>query len=574
MNSKEEQYKALFLADALQNFEELNKHIVALEKKHTDKQAINSIFRIVHTLKGNAMGMGYDAIANLSHVMEDLMGEIKSGNIEVDSDLFSSLFRACDKLGALIKALETNERVSYLGIRTKLEVLLKNRREEQNQGQSDQESTKTEPTEAEASTGPAKPIEPDVEELDTDEITFADVIQIPVKKMDELMTLVGELIIEKDRLIANNKTMERRSQFEGLQRISSNLQYAVMNARMVQMGFLFNKFHRIVRDAAVIEEKEVSLVLKGTHIEIDRNVLKAMGDSLIHLVRNAVSHGIEVPARRKDLKKPKTGIITLDASYEKDNVVIEITDDGQGINASDIRKKLVEKDMLSAAAAEGLSEDDVIRQIFQPGFSNAAKITEISGRGVGMDVVKKAVESVGGQVIIDTKIDKGTTIKLILPSSLALKGALLFQLGDHEYAIALSYTEAVVALQKSDIHKVSSTLMARYQEESISIVFLNDLINLESLAEANDPGVLQRSFDQVNPQDKLDTIVVSFAGKLTGIVVDRLLYQKEIIEKPLPRPIERTSLLSGTTILGNGKVCPVIDVAALTEVLFNTSINQ
>ncbi len=570
MKSKEEEYKALFLADALQNFEELNKHFIVLEKKHSDKQAINSIFRIVHTLKGNAMGMGYESIANLTHVMEDLMGEIKENRIELDSDLFASLFRAADKLGDLIKALETGAKVSYLGIRTKLEVLLKNRKEDN----VPEEPTAEEPV-AEAKPEPAAPeVVEAVEEADPEKITFADVIQIPVRKMDELMTLVGQLIIEKDRLISENQGLDRRSQFEGLQRISSNLQYAVMNARMVQMGFLFNKFHRIVRDAAVIEGKDVRLELKGTHIEIDRNVLKAMGDSLIHLVRNAVSHGIEKPNERQALAKPQTGTITLDASYEKDYVQITINDDGQGIDAKAIRKKLVEKQLMNEQTANTLSEDDVIRQIFQPGFSNANKVTEISGRGVGMDVVKKAVESVGGQVIIDTEVKKGTTIKLLLPSSLALKGALLFELQGQTYAIALSYTEAVLSVKKDDIHKLGNTLMTKYQEETIPILFLSDLINLKTLKEVTDAGVLHRSFKETGEDQHLDMIVVSFAGKLTGIVVDRLLYQKEIIEKPLAKPLEQTKLLSGTTILGNGIVCPVIDIASLTEILFKTSINQ
>lgn len=573
MKSKEEEYKALFLADALQNFEELNKHFIVLEKKHSDKQAINSIFRIVHTLKGNAMGMGYEAIANLTHVMEDLMGEIKENRIELDSDLFASLFRAADKLGDLIKALETGAKVSYLGIRTKLEVLLKNRKEDPAP-----EAEETSVAEPESVSEPVAPVQQEedveVEEADPDEITFADVIQIPVRKMDELMTLVGQLIIEKDRLIAENRSLDRRSQFEGLQRISSNLQYSVMNARMVQMGFLFNKFHRIVRDAAVIEGKDVSLELKGTNIEIDRNVLKAMGDSLIHLVRNAVSHGVEMPKDRSAKGKPKTGTITLDASYEKDYVQITISDDGQGIDAEAIRKKLVEKQLMNEQTAKTLSEDDVIRQIFQPGFSNAAKVTEISGRGVGMDVVKKAVESVGGQVIIDTEINKGTTIKLLLPSSLALKGALLFELADQTYAIALSYTEAVLSLKKTDIHKLGNTLMTKYQEETIPIVFLSDLISLKKLSDVTAAGILHRSYKETDDDQQLDMIVVSFAGKLTGIVVDRLLYQKEIIEKPLAKPLDKTKLLSGTTILGNGKVCPVIDIAALTEILFKSSINQ
>lgn len=569
MKSKEEEYKALFLADALQNFEELNKHLIVLEKKHSDKQAINSVFRIVHTLKGNAMGMGYDAIANLTHVMEDLMGEIKQNHIELDSDLFASLFRACDKLGELIKALETGAKVSYLGIRTKLEVLLKNRKE-------DQESVAPVQETAEPLVEAKEPtlLKEEVEELETGEITFADVIQIPVRKMDELMTLVGQLIIEKDRLIAENRGLDRRSQFESLQRISSNLQYAVMNARMVQMGFLFNRFHRIVRDAAVIEGKDVTLELKGTHIEIDRNVLKAMGDSLIHLVRNAVSHGVESPIERKAHGKPETGKIILDASYEKDNVQITIIDDGQGIDASVIRKKLVEKQLMTEQTVNTLSENDVIRQIFQPGFSNAAKITEISGRGVGMDVVKRAVESVGGQVIIETKVKHGTTIKLLLPSSLALKGALLFELSEQTYAIALSYTEAVLSLAKSDVHKIGNSLMTKYQEQTIPVLFLADLIGLKTLQNVNDPGVLHRSFKATGVDEKLDMIVVSFAGKLTGVVVDRLLFQKEIIEKPLAKPLDQTKLLSGTTILGNGMVCPVIDIAALMEILFKTSINQ
>ena len=358
------------------------------------------------------------------------------------------------------------------------------------------------------------------------------------------MNLVGQLIIERDRIIAMNANQGGRNEFEGLQRISSNLQYAIMNARMVQMGFLFNKFHRIVRDAANLEGKQVDLVLKGTEIEIDRNILKIMSDSLIHLVRNAVSHGIENSDKRKELGKPEIGQITLDAKYEKDNVVIMITDDGNGIDANIIRKKIVEKGMFTSASVEGLSDQDVIMQIFQPGFSNAEKVTEISGRGVGMDVVKRAVESIGGQVLVDTEVKKGTTVNLILPSSLALKGALLFELHGQEYAVALSYTEAVLSLRKSDIHKISNGLMSRYQEDTIAMVFLADLINLKSLANIEQKGILHKSFDELEGDPVLDVVVVSYAGKLTGMVIDKLLYQKEIIEKTLSNPWIRPNYLA------------------------------
>lgn len=589
MKSKEEEYKELFHAEALENFEELNRLFTDLENDHTDLNAINSIFRIVHTLKGNAMGMGFDDIAALSHVMEDVMGSVQQGTMALNKDLFDSLFKANDKLGALIDALKTGAKVSYLGIKTKLFVLLEKHAKvvESKGGQPPAEAPNAEAaapslvqpdtntSEAQTSdndevlepTGDASKITQAVKS----EITFTDVIQIPVKKMDELMTMVGQLIIERDRLITlNSVDGKRTSEFEGLQRITSDLQYGVMNARMVTVGFLFNKFHRIVRDVASIENKNVSLVLQGTECEIDRNILKIMSDAMIHLVRNAVSHGIEKSDARRAKGKPDKGTIILSAHYEKDNVVIEVADDGAGIDANIIRRKIVEKGLASKELAQHLSDEEVIMYIFEPGFSNAEKITEVSGRGVGMDVVKKAAESIGGQINVDTEVGMGTTIKLNLPSSMALKGALLFELDEQEYAVALSYTEAVVSLAKSEIHIITDGLMAKYLDQTIPIIFLKDIINLENLADCQNEGVLHQSFEEVEEDAKLDVIVLSYAGKLLGVVVDRLLQQKEIIEKSMVRPLEKTKLLSGTTILGNGRVCLVIDVTTISDLMFKT----
>lgn len=594
MKSKESEYRELFHAEALENFEELNRLFTDLENDHNDINAINSIFRIVHTLKGNAMGMGFNDIAELTHVMEDVMGSVQQGTMALNKDLFDSLFKANDKLGALIEALKTEAKVSYLGIKTKLFVLLEKHAKamEIKSGQEQDTAAPAPAVSPEPTPQPAPESAPKPEKLPTStsekspaeakepasgnqgaktEITFTDVIQIPVKKMDELMTMVGQLVIERDRLITlNSVDGKRTTEFEGLQRITSDLQYGVMNARMVQVGFLFNKFHRIVRDVAVIESKNVGLELQGTDCEIDRNILKIMSDAMIHLVRNAVSHGIESTEARKAKGKPEKGTIILSARYEKDNVVIEVSDDGNGIDASIIRRKIVEKGMVSKEFAQQLTNEEVIMYIFEPGFSNAEKITEISGRGVGMDVVKKAAESIGGQIKVDTEVGMGTTIKLNLPSSMALKGALLFELDKQEYAVALSYTEAVISLMKSDIHKITDGLMAKYLEQTIPIIFLKDIINLEDLAECQKDGVLQKSFEELEEDEKLDVIVLSYAGKFLGIVVDRLLQQKEIIEKSMVRPLEKTKLLSGTTILGNGNVCLVIDVTTISDLMFKT----
>jgi len=555
LKSKESEYKELFLIEAKDQIEELDKLFVELEKDQSNQDAIDGIFRITHTLKGNAMGLGLDGVSELSHAMEDVMIAIRNKQITLSKKLFEILFRANDKLTQVVRALETNQKVSYLGIKTSLSIFLKN---ELDKG------------------APAAPKEEEIEHQEEEtakqegqaQVMFSDVIQIPVKKMDDLLNEVGQLIIERDRLIAFSQEIGlATAEFERLKRISSNLQYSIMNARMIQVGFLFNKFHRVVRDAAAIEVKNVALVLKGTEIEIDRNVLKVISDSLVHLVRNAVSHGIEPEAKRVENGKPPEGSITLDARYERDRVIIVVKDDGAGIDHEVIRKKIVQKGMVADAVAKDLTKDEVLRYIFESGFSNSDKVNEISGRGVGMDVVKKAVESIGGQVRIETEVGTGTTVNLHVPSSLALKGTLLFDVGGQEYAMALSYTEAVVTIARSEIYKLSGGLMAKYQDEAISIVFLKDILEMKSLDELGQRGSLQKSFELSTDDDLFNVIIVSYMGQTTGVIVDKVLQQKEIIEKPLAKPINKTKLLSGTTILGSGNVCPVIDIAALTDLI-------
>lgn len=572
MKSKEEEYRQLFLTEALENFEELNRLFVELEKDISSKKAIANIFRIVHTLKGNAMGMGYEKIADLAHVMEDVFGAIKNGEVVPDKELVDSLFRANDKLGGLINAITSNERVSYLGIKTKLSVYLKNAREEQAAAETDtvDEEDNLEEVEAEANeeNGEAGA------DLGSG-IKFADVVQIPVRKMDNLLNMVGELVIERDRLISlfgseGKSTLE----FERIKRISSNLHYGIMNVRMVQMGFLFNKFHRVLRDAAATEKKDVELELKGTEVEIDRNILKIISDSMVHLVRNAVGHGIESATERKDAGKQPTAKVTLSATLEKDSVVISISDDGKGIDVDKIREKIIRQNMVTQEVADKLPEKEIIRYIFEPGFSSADKVTEISGRGVGMDVVKRAVESIGGQVLVDTELGLGTSVHLVLPSSLALKGALLFEVESQEYAIPLTYIDSVTYLKKEDIHQVADSLMVDYQEQSVPIIFLNGLLKVKDLENVDQLMIGQELLQAAENNQEMNVVITTHSGRLLGLVVDKLQRQKEIIEKKLPKPLDNSRLLSGTTVLGSGHVCPVLDVASIMDVLFQSAAKK
>jgi two-component system chemotaxis sensor kinase CheA len=571
---KENEYKEIFLAEAIDNFEELNKLFTVLEKNSSDKKTMDSIFRITHTMKGNAMGMGFEGIAGVSHILEDVFSEVKEGSIEITSDLFEILFKVLDKLGELITALKTNEEVKYKGIKAKLEVFLRNARK--NKEDSFQESNYSNNENiSELIDEDEQDNDKIINEDNLSKVSFSDLVQIPVRKLDGLLNLVGELIIERDGLIARGTEKgNSSSEYARLQRITSDLQYGVMDVRLVQIGFLFNKFHRVVRDTASIEEKKVNLILEGTEVEIDRNILKIMSDSLIHLIRNSVGHGIEKPNIRKSAGKDEIGNIYLRARSEKDSVIIEIEDDGNGIDITSIKRKAIEKNIITKEFSETLSDNEIIQIIFEPGFSNSDKISGISGRGVGMDVVKKATESIGGKIDVKTKLRKGTVISLTLPSSMAVKGALLFILNKQEYAVALAYTEAVVSIKKQDLHIVGSGLITKYLEKSISVIFLQDLFALKSFDELYNENIFHQAYSKWEENTKLELLIVSYNNKYFGLVVDKLLQQKEIVEKTLSKPIDTLELFSGATILGNGNICLVLDIAAIANACFKEKFIQ
>ncbi|MEQ8478085.1 chemotaxis protein CheA [Fulvivirga sp.] len=578
--SKEEEYKEIFLAEALENHEELNRLLTQLEKKPTDKKAINAIFRITHTLKGNSAGMGFKDVADFAHVLEDLFGEVRDDKLNLDDSIFTTLFKSIDTLGELINSISNGSSVKFRGIKTKLEVLLNNVRETGEKPELDVHGTDVEELTSPISTEnneleSSKNIEVEeneeitTEEVQDNKINFSDLVQVPVRKLDNLLNLVGELVIERDRIIAANEGKVNANEYTRLNRISSDLQYSVMDVRLVQVGFLFNKFHRVVRDAASLEKKDVKLVLKGTETEIDRNILQIISDSLIHLIRNAVGHGIETPETRKSAGKSHEGIITLNAFGESDVVIIEIKDDGSGIDADKVRQKAIGRGLISADDAKSMSDNDIVLMIFEPGFSTMDEVTAISGRGVGMDVVKKALDTIGGDISVSTKLGEGTTFSLRLPSSMAVKGTLLLDLGNETYAIPLSYTEAVVSLYKPAIHKVGNGLVSTYLGNTISVVFLKDLFALNSSESVYEAKVLHKSYDELHQEKKLDIVIVSYNNRTVGFVVDKLLQQKEIVEKPLMRPFDKVKLISGVTIMGNGHVCLVLNVAAICNLIFS-----
>ncbi len=565
---KDKEYQEIFLAEALENYTEINRLLTVLEKNISDSKAIQALFRITHTLKGNATGMGFDKIAELAHVMEDFFGEVREGRLSLGSDIFSSVFKAADVLGELIEAIKNPREVKYRGIKTKLEVFIKTAKQETTVAAGKNQSKENVSIQV-------TPLIIDAQEEietggETTNVSFSDLVQVPVKKLDNLLDLVGELIIERDRIIANNSRTHSSNEYSRLNRISSDLQYSVMDVRLVQVGFLFNKFHRIIRDASTKEGKNVSLKLEGTETEIDRNILQVISDSLIHLIRNSVGHGIERPETRKQNGKQEEGTVTLSASSESDTVIIKIKDDGAGIDSQRIKLKAIQKGLITVQDANQMSERDLTMLIFEPGFSTMDEVTAISGRGVGMDVVKKALDSIGGTVQVDTMLGEGTIFTLSLPSSMAVKSTLLFDLDHQTYAIPLSYTESVISIYKSDIHKAANGLITVHLGNTIHIVFLSDLFD-QSKGTSKEK---YSSFDRIHAEQKLEIVVVTFNGRRIGFIVDKLLQQKEIVEKPLKKPFDSISFLSGVTILGNGNVCLALSIPGILNALFSNQVSK
>lgn len=584
MQDKDGEYKEIFVAEALENYSEINRLLTQIEKRPDDLSSVNALFRITHTLKGNAAGMGFTGIAELSHILEDLFAEVRDGKILLDTQQFATLYKAIDVLGNLINAIKDGTEVKYKGIKTKLEVLLKRSKEISEKAtasinrQDDSTISADTTIDPLTSTNPIDLLTEDADDVIQDEetkVSFSDLVQVPVRKLDNLLNLVGELIIEKDRILASQlgNGLNASNEYARLSRISSDLQYSVMDVRLVQVGFLFNKFHRVVRDAAAIEHKNVVLKLIGTDTEIDRNVLQVISDSLIHLIRNCVGHGIEQADERVANGKPAEGTIWLGARIDTDAVIVEIRDDGKGLDFERIKKKALTQGLIKAEEADKLSQDELSLLIFEPGFSTMDNVNAISGRGVGMDVVKRTMNSIGGIIKIASEPGQGTTVQLTLPSSMAVKSCLLLELSNETYAIPLAYTESVISLYKANIHKAGGGLVATHLGKNIAIVFLKDVFDQQADRSAIHTNLLQSSFDQIHPEEKLDIVVVSFSNRVVGFVVDKLLQQKEIVEKPLVKPVDKIKFISGVTILGSGNVCLVLNVPHLLNFIFSLTAN-
>jgi len=391
-------------------------------------------------------------------------------------------------------------------------------------------------------------------------------IRVDVKRLDQLMNLIGELVLAKNRLIKIYNDVEERYEGEkfleelnqvvsSISIVTTDLQIAVMKTRMLPIGKVFNKFPRLVRDLSRELGKKVKLIIEGEDTELDKSIIEEIGDPLVHMIRNSVDHGIEPPEERKAKGKPEEGTVWLRAYNEGNMIVIEIKDDGKGMDPEMLKKKAIEKGIITESEAANMSDKEAFMLIFKPGFSTAAKVTSVSGRGVGMDVVKTNIEKLNGIIEVDSAPGKGTTFKLKIPLTLAIIQALLVASQEDLFAVPLSNVIETVRIVEEDIYTIEGKSVLKLREEVLPLVNMADIFEIEKILE---------------PEKYLYVVILGLGATKIGLIVDRFIGQEEIVIKSLGEFLKGIPGIAGATIRGDGRVTLIIDVGSLMRLAKET----
>ncbi|EPZ69880.1 chemotaxis histidine kinase/response regulator CheAY2 [Helicobacter pylori] len=409
----------------------------------------------------------------------------------------------------------------------------------------------------------------DTEENKAPSIGVEQTVRVDVRRLDHLMNLIGELVLGKNRLIRIYSDVEERYDGEkfleelnqvvsSISAVTTDLQLAVMKTRMQPVGKVFNKFPRMVRDLSRELGKSIELIIEGEETELDKSIVEEIGDPLIHIIRNSCDHGIEPLEERRKLNKPETGKVQLSAYNEGNHIVIKISDDGKGLDPVMLKEKAIEKGVISERDAEGMSDREAYNLIFKPGFSTAKVVSNVSGRGVGMDVVKTNIEKLNGIIEIDSEVGVGTTQKLKIPLTLAIIQALLVGVQEEYYAIPLSSVLETVRISQDEIYTVDGKSVLRLRDEVLSLVRLSDIFKVDAILESN---------------SDVYVVIIGLADQKIGVIVDYLIGQEEVVIKSLGYYLKNTRGIAGATVRGDGKITLIVDVGAMMDMAKSIKVN-
>jgi two-component system chemotaxis sensor kinase CheA len=564
-----------FVVESHENLDQLDRDLVALEREPGSRDLLSSIFRTIHTIKGTSGFLAFHRLESLTHVGENLLSRLRDGVQPVTPSTTDALLAMVDSVRALLETIErtgAEGEVPVDAVVAQVSACIEN-------ASASPVPTAEVPTEAapvaEAPVAEASIAETPIVEAPAPAVVTAVVpdnpsestedaparrsavdttVRVDVDLLDQLMRLVGELVLTRNQVVRTATTLTDPTLVSSTQRlnlITTELQESVMKTRMQPIDNLWNKLPRVVRDLSAQCGKEITLQMVGKETELDRTLLEAVKDPLTHLVRNAVDHGVETPDTRAASGKSGTGTLTLRAYHQGGHVIVEVSDDGAGIDPDVIGAIGVKKGLVTADQLSRMRRDEVLELLFRPGFSTAAQVTNVSGRGVGMDVVRTNIEKIGGTVDVESTVGKGTTWRLTIPLTLAIVQALTVECAGERYAIPQVSVHELVCVDTSGpgVEYVAGAPVYRLRGRLLPLVRLDEALGVER-NRTEGPTFLA---------------VVQADGRRFGLVVDRVLNTEEIVVKPLSPRLKSAGVYAGATILGDGRVALILDVQAIAR---------
>ena len=606
-----------FLEECVENLDQLEQDLVALEQAPRDAQRLASIFRTVHTIKGNSGFFGFAKLGALTHAGETLLGRLRDGRLTLTAENASALLEMSDAVRGILGHIEKERaepETSFRALADRLTALSdaqpsapatpppsvpplpptalpadetpadETPADETPADETPADETPADETPAAAAkplpAAPAAAVETEVadprgtspaaeqsaEAKPAAGSAAAGTIRVDVALLDEVVDLVGELVLARNHLLRTVQELQDRTveaslaeSAHRLDLVTSGLQERVLKTRMQPIGAVWNKLPRVVRDVARQCGKDVDLTLAGEDTELDRSLLEAIRDPLTHIVRNAIDHGIEPPEKRKAAGKPVVGKLAIRAWHESGQVNVEIADDGRGIDPRRVLRKAIERGVTDAATARTLSEADVVRLVFRPGFSTAEKVTDLSGRGVGMDVVRTNIERIGGTIDLRSRVGEGSAVRLKIPLTLAILPALIVVADGQRFAIPQIHLVELLRLDtrgRKRLEWVGDVPLLRCRDDLLPLLDLRCELRLDD----NTAAAAVRADGPPR-----DVVVLQADSRRLALVVDSARSTEEIVVKPLHRALARSTPWSGATLMGDGQVALILDVSALAD---------
>jgi len=606
-------YLEIFVEESQEHLNTIEPDFLTLEEagENVDLDVINRIFRGIHSLKGSSGFFGLKNIEKLSHIMETLLTMVRDGSLKVSTELTDYLLAGMDSLKDMVGDVESSDKYDISSEMNDLKELLDKAKkaekddakeeiqEEDNDKQEDESLDKetseddiqlpektSEEVQEEKITQPSKPIEtkpipkpppptppkPQIQDAKAKSSSKSKVhtdekIRVSVSFLNDLVNIAGELVLGRNQLmqISGNLVKDTpglNTVLQHINRVTSEMQEKIMQMRMQPVSMLFGKFQRIVRDLSKSLKKEIRLETYGEEVELDKTIIESLSDPLTHLIRNSVDHGIESPEDREARGKNKQGKIILQAYHEGGQVHLEIKDDGKGIDGNIVAQKALEKGIVTESELEGMGEKDMVKLIYRPGFSTAEKVTSISGRGVGMDVVMTNIKQLGGVVDIESKVAQGTKIHIVLPLTLAIVSGLVVKICEQVFILPEANIDEMVRIKPEEIESridiIQDSQVLRLRDVLLPLIDLKIVLGLYKL----------QNFEKDDKDEKnepMRILVIKHGSSRFGLIVDTVESIEEIVVKPLPRYLKGMKSFSGASIMGNGSVSLILDVAGVVE---------